>query len=441
VHPDLSGFLLSAVPETRSAEAALEAALPAWNPGPTINGTLSTLATKDMPHLRAKFLSAYLSPDAAFDWELSTKVETSALSQLANSYSHDILIEQAVRTADLRLMPLAKAAISRDVSLLLAADLDCSGWQALIIRLKGSGVIFPKGASFDRVQRQMLTLISSNALSDEVVSSLGSVGFFDLSALADQDSIWNALPAKMLLGFIEASLEGVILLLAMGQLRVDQLASQLRAQLADRVRVMGALRNLGTGRELQQLELFATLDVLTEDDFLGWYSSLMSASRSLNSSIVQRMGSLIADRRWKSAAENAANDVLTYKRNDLIPMFALIKPLLGMGQLFKLMLSGISITAYDFNTSDLWGHLEEVLMERFPGGPREHALWSRAKGSDADLLASGSGRDQWRHALRLTKENVRGSANLELLLKEAANIYPTNPSLGWLKKNWRQFAP
>jgi hypothetical protein len=130
--------------------------------------------------------------------------------------------------------------------------------------LKASGVRFPKGDSFDRMQRQMFAAFSSGTADNELVASLRSLGLFDLSDVADQPAIWTAIPPHMIPDFVDASLDEVVLRLAMGQLEIQDLVPQLRAQFTNRVRVMGALRKMGAGQEAHQVKLFVVLDVLTE---------------------------------------------------------------------------------------------------------------------------------------------------------------------------------
>lgn len=436
--PDLAGVLLPLVPDTAGAEAILEAAMQATRFEAAVAQILSALVLKDMPHLRAKCLMTYLSPDAAFDWELSATAKESALLALCKLNSPHVVVIQCVRTAAAKLIPMAKAAIQNNASLLLGADLDSIGWRLILKSLKNCGVVFPKGDSFDRVQHQMLALISSDAPDNDLVSSLGSLGLFDLSTFADQVTIWKAIPSGMLSDFADASFDGTILRLSLGQLKVHQLVPQLSVRLADRMQVMAALRSMGSGREHQQLELFAVVDNLTEDDFQSWYSAVISTRQPLTSDIALRIGKLIAERRWKTAAEHIANDLLNYTRYDLHPILPSITPLLGVGLRFRLLFSGDVTNAQDFAPNDLWEYLESALAERFPSGPREHELWSRAKGSDADLLTSGSGRDQWKHALRLIRENTQDSPDLDALLYEAKWHYYSDPSLNWLYKNWRR---
>src|SRR5258708_31633147 len=94
----------------------------------------------------------------------------------------------------------------------------------------------------------MITLLSSNVLPDEALWSLESLGLFNLSAFAGNEDIGNALPGSMLSRFVEHSLEGVLLRLAKGQLSVPELVAPLRAQLMDRVRMMGPCEKWSQGR-------------------------------------------------------------------------------------------------------------------------------------------------------------------------------------------------
>jgi len=281
----------------------------------------------------------------------------------------------------------------------------------------------------------MLGIISSQMPDPDLVMSLGSLGLFDLSALADQAGIWSSIPTSMVRDFIDASFEGMIHRLALGQVALQQIVSPLRVPLNDRMRVLGAVRNILEGREGEQVTLFVLLDVLNEEDFLDWYSSLISSGRFLSSVVALQIGDLISERGWKRAAERVVDVVLDHKRYDLNRAVSPLQRLLRLRQPFALMFAGISVNTQEFAPNDLYDYLELVLVERFPGGPREHALWSRAKGSDADLRTSGSGREQWRYALELIRNEARGAPALEALLSEAINVYRQDKLLNWLHNN------
>lgn len=439
--PDLAGFLFPLFPENRDTEIALESGLRPTESDSSVAHILSALAKRDLPNLRAKCLATYLTVDAAFDWELSSEVKSSALSALCRLYPPNVIVAESVRTADACMIPLAKAAIENNGSLVLDADLDSQGWRLLLKSLQGTSVRFSKGSGFDRVQRQMLAIISSETPDYDLVKSLGSLGLFDLSELADQTTTWNAIPTRIMADVIEASLDGTILRLASGQLTFRQLVPQLQASINDQTKIFGVMQRMPTGSEHQQLRLFTILDVLREEEFRRWYSSFMSSGRSLSSDVALEIGNVISQRSWKLAAEHVVDDVLNYRRHDLIPGISRVKSLLGLRHRFRLMLAGISVSTQEFAPHDLWDYLESVLVERFPNGPREHALWSRAKGDDADLRTSVSGREQWHYALELVRDGAEGAPGLEKLISEARSIYSSDPSLNWLHKNWHNFAP
>jgi hypothetical protein len=438
--PETTELLFSVLSSEKSTGTMLEESYPKQGLEDAIGMVLRVISGKEMPFLLAKLSSSYLSVDEAFDWQLTSTAGPSELSALVQLYDSKTIIDQCVRTEDARLVPFAKTAISNDLTLLMDADLSLKGWRIVLIALRVSGIRFPRGEKFNLLQQQMLDLVASSSVSEDLLDGLEELGLFDLSSVADNIQVWNKIPKALLQRLVSATADPVIIRIGAGELRVDQLAIELREKIQDRPRILRVLRNL-VGARAQQLQLFRTFNQLTEQDFLGWFTPLLSSVRSLDTSTVLAIGSLIAERKWKVAAESAVGDILDYKRTDLIPMLTEIRPLLGFKQAFKLMIAGVSTTPRDLSPSDFWLQLEVELAERFPGGPQDYGLWSRSKGSDADLLTGVSGREQWRHALRMIRENAHESPTLDRLLDEVIKRFPYERSLAWFQKYWRQVAP
>jgi hypothetical protein len=327
-----------------------------------------------------------------------------------------------------------------DVPLLMEANLRLDGWKIILIALRESGLRFRRGKKFDLLQQQMLDLITSTPQPEEFWNALETLGLFDLSSFADREQVWKKLPKSLQNRMVSATADATVSRIAAGELRLDQVANDLRGSIHDRPRILRVLRDLGVTKMAQQLRLFRTFPQLTEQDFLSWYGPLLTNVRPLDADMVAGIGGLIADCKWKAAAENVVRDILEYRRSDLTSLLPEIKPLLSIKQTFKLIMAGISSTPRDLSPDDFWSQLEAELADRFPGGPKDHGLWSRSKGADADLLVGVSGREQWRHALQLIRENAHGSATLENLLDEAIKSFPHDRSLAWLQKHWRQVA-
>jgi hypothetical protein len=430
----LATLIISLVPQTEEAESSLVSAVPKGMSQESIGAILAALVFSPLTKLRATCLAAYLSVNDAFDWELSHEVTVSALPALASRYSPDIVISQAIRTEDVRLLPIVVASIKSDPTLLLKANLSSSVWRSIVKQMRGIRLNPAHSSDFVRLQTQMVDFLRSGESDAELLATLGTLGFFDLSSYSTDSNIWATIPVGLLQEFIQASICGAATRLARNEVALQELAEPLRKTLEDRVSAMSCIGKLDLP---WQIKLFAIIPVFSQTDFRGWYSNLMMKEQRLSAEIAREIGSLIAKRNWRDAAGQVANDYLSYRRHDLAGALIFIKPLLGTVARFKLMFSGAGITTSDFGLDDLWEQLEIILVERFTQGPREHGLWDKSKGHDGDLLIGGSAREQWHHALRLIRDGRQHAPKLDRLLEEARNVH-SDQHLTWFYQNWRQ---
>lgn len=76
----------------------------------------------------------------------------------------------------------------------------------------------------------------------------------------------------------------------------------------------------------------------------------------------------------------------------------------------------------------------DTFSDLYPEGPKDEAVWDRAKGDIADLELQGGGRTQWRGAITALKKGTRG-ITLESLLSVAWEDFPNNSELQALNMN------
>lgn len=123
-------------------------------------------------------------------------------------------------------------------------------------------------------------------------------------------------------------------------------------------------------------------------------------------------------------AENAT------RRPDLRPAADECHHLLTGWERFKLALkSGNRPTAKEFNDG-----LLDVATKLYPAGPHSHGLWERSGGDPADILTSGTGRDQWIRAIRAIVEGATGAPSMRKLLDAMIDDYRRNKRLKKLRK-------
>ena len=84
------------------------------------------------------------------------------------------------------------------------------------------------------------------------------------------------------------------------------------------------------------------------------------------------------------------------------------------------------------NRTQLIDLLIEVSCDIFPNGPDEKNIWEQAGGEISKLNLTGSGQQQWQHAIRDSQYGA--GTTIKNLTCTMLREYPNNPQLQYLNK-------
>ncbi|MNJ65438.1 hypothetical protein D3C77_614510 [compost metagenome] len=134
----------------------------------------------------------------------------------------------------------------------------------------------------------------------------------------------------------------------------------------------------------------------------------------------ERLGALVASRRWKCVAEYLS-DRLADHRSDLMPG---LRVCAGLLPVITRWWRGIS----EPSAEEKWCALEEEARELYPTGPDHNELWSRAGGRNSKLSGlKEPGATRWHLALNSIRQGGRPSARE--LLAVMCDEFPLNEKL------------
>ena len=142
----------------------------------------------------------------------------------------------------------------------------------------------------------------------------------------------------------------------------------------------------------------------------------------------QRFGRIVATNSWTDGARFLA--VNATRRPDLRPAADECHHLLTGWERFKLALkAGDHPTVKEFNDG-----LLDVATTLYAAGPHSNGLWERSGGHPADILTSGTGRDQWTRAIQAIVEGATGAPSMRNLLDAMSGDYKRNKRLKKLRR-------
>lgn len=263
-----------------------------------------------------------------------------------------------------------------------------------------------------------------------LLEALAQTPLADLSSTPKRAQLWSLLPPSQRDHYLHATATGWLELAAKGAAVPPPEAPLERAIIAS--------ANLQSVLERSSVTVNARLSIVSaissfsEDVFITWLNMLLRSVRIFSPEDSERLGTLVASRRWERAAKYLS-DRLADHRPDLMPGLRLCAGLLGFYTCWKLEISKPSLT-------EKWNAFENEACELYPSGPDSDELWSRAGGKNSELPGrSSNGATRWHTALNSIRYGGRPSRR-ELLkvmcqdfpLNEKLRLYATDAdSVGW----------
>ncbi|WP_186187849.1 effector-associated domain EAD1-containing protein [Burkholderia gladioli] len=261
-------------------------------------------------------------------------------------------------------------------------------------------------------------LAEGGAVDTGLLEALAQTPLADLSAAPERARLWSLLPAPQLDRYLQAT--------ATGWLDVAAKSAVVTPPEFPLERAILASSSLQPALEKSSMTIDARLAIVSalpsflEEDFITWLNSLLGSVRILSPMDSEKLGTLVASRRWERAA-NYLSDRLAVHRPDLMPALRLCAGFLSFYTRWKLGISKPSV-------AEKWNAFEEEARDLYPSGPDSGELWSRAGGKNSDLPGrSQNGATRWHTALNSIRYGGRPTTR-ELLVVMCRD-FPLNEKL------------
>ena len=261
-------------------------------------------------------------------------------------------------------------------------------------------------------------LAEGGAVDTGLLEALAQTPLADLSAAPERARLWSLLPAPQLDRYLQATASGWLDVAAKGAVVAPPEFPLERAILASSS-LMPALEKSSMTVDAR-LAIVSALPSFLEEAFITWLNSLLESVRILSPMDSEKLGTLVASRRWERAA-NYLSDRLAAHRPDLMPGLRLCAGLLNFYTRWKLGISKPSV-------AEKWNAFEEEARDLYPSGPDSGELWSRAGGKNSDLPGrSQNGATRWHTALNSIRYG--GRPTTRELLAVMCRDFPWNEKL------------
>lgn len=251
-----------------------------------------------------------------------------------------------------------------------------------------------------------------------LLEALAQTPLADLSAAPGRARLWLLLPASQrdrylqttVAGWLDVAAKGTVMIPPEAALEHAIMASSSLQSVLERSSVTVAAR----------LSIVSALSSFPEDVFITWLNNLLSSVRILSQADSERLGTLVASRRWERAAKQLADQFADH-RPDLKPGLRLCAGLLNF---YTRWMLGISKPS----AAEKWNAFEKEACELYPSGPDCDELWSRAGGMNSDLPGRlQNGATRWHTALNSIRYG--GRPNTHALLAVMRQDFPLNEKL------------
>lgn len=372
--------------------------------------------------IHAKVAGQYYTAEKAIQAQLrldTNEEHTIALEVLSESISGSFFVPLAANHTDPRLHRIAGKLIAQNSKLLDGIDITTEGWQLCWVAATEqgcevwSGLSDPQHTLFEILDH----LMAGNTFNETLLNAISTGKYCSLKDYPQRASIWAALPEKVRLRFVTATLVELIDELAINKISYNGLEAELQKGLQSKE----VRHHLITSKTLplnKKLRLFDVLPGLGEN-----HAEQLIPNHHFPAAEAEKFGQLVSTNKWKTVADQLYN--IRIHRMDLVPALVQSSHLLGFWQRLGLSVSGLKRDA--ISTEEWWNEFLEIASRLFPGGPEQDGLWELAGGDLSQLYTSGSGREKWNRATRILRND--GIPTVKKLIKKMRDEYPSNEQL------------
>jgi GTPase-associated protein 1, N-terminal domain type 1/Effector-associated domain 1 len=376
--------------------------------------------------LHASVALNHLSPSAAMAAHLKSlgPTDNRGIGRICSKLGNKEFLALSVEVGDLRLVDSATHSLAQDPDLWATFSPDSPFWRAILTKWLSPDEhnALPSGHSRHVLASTLIHLAAtsnSTASSETLWNGLVSLSS-DWSDLDLPSPIWNAIPTNLRPSVFDATTEGWLAKFLSGTPSALPGFPEFRRRVTEETRIRRMLqqhRNASTSAQL--FEQFAELP---EHLFLSWLQYVLP-SLEISQPTALRIGTLIATRRWRSAAEEFAS--LADRRPAIRIGLEPCVPLFSMLRRIRLIISGLPQV---YHGIDLWQALQELGLQLYSYGPGDRNLWQRAGGDPSDLPNFRSGREAWNTVIQDAR-NGRHTVTISSLIEAMRDDFPNNPDL------------
>lgn len=344
--------------------------------------------------------------------------------------AHDLLAT-AVDVEDARLIAMAGDAAAADPTLLEPFDPRIVAWRRIWeIAVRRNADAWQGVGDQTAVREEIVQQLRGGApLEPSFLEQVAVTPIANLTDVPDRGDVWDTLPEPARSAFLAATATGWLTDFANRKRAPDDADATLR-----RAIVAPQARDAffsAHGRTVAiALSYFEAFEEVPEHVATAWLRRLRDQHISVDQADAERIGALVRDRRWHSAASVVAALLHTDGRGSLAPAAIALRGFFQMMDLGMLMVKGFLDVG---SQQDVWAIFEDVACELYPHGPNETELWSRAGGKKADLPDGYTGRQRWHATVKLLRNGGSRLSASELLTEMTAD-HRRNEKLAWLAK-------
>ena len=326
----------------------------------------------------------------------------------ATSLDNDLVIEAGAKV------------VAKDPSFLFRHDISKSQVQTLWHRsLLKSQLAWQIAPDISSIQDRLFKAISGAGVNAGLLTILMSTPLGDWCAFECRAQVWGLLPSTCRSSALSETAASWIASYPanVGNPAFFTPEMPLAESIADDSQSHKLLAALKAGTFEAALDTFLGNHALPMGLFIDTFKAFLGAGRTPDGVELERAGRLAVARNWRTASRTFG---YTFGVPRLKPYFVVCSDHLDSWTRFS---NGL----WRPSQEDLLILLLEVVCELYPNGPTQADVWEQAGGDLSRLSTHGSGRNQWREALRFAR--FGGEISLRDHLNAMLADYPLNSRL------------
>ena len=422
------------IENTKHAETCLYETLPILNEDILLEIKLFAIKRKWF-RLYASILKVQYPFEIAINEQLKVDTEIEHYEGI-NIIMRDVrpheIIAVTINNGDKRCINLSGKLCKVDKKILSDLEIENTNWQEVWLASINEG-----NNIYDGIKKPLQTingifdlLISGQSVSEGLLEKIGETDFANVLDYPSRGEIWDRLPAKAKVNFLEKTSSALLNELSKNstyQVPTDKELSEYIV--SDGISVFLYYNRSNIKSVLPIFNTYAQIPQQMIKDYVYNYSGKIDVVDSV------QLGKLVTSRNFSKVAQ------VIHSKIKHIPnlKYALIEchSLLGLLDRASLVISGI-IDNSSISEVEWWSSFSDIAIRLYEEGPLENEIWKQADGHKYDLVTSTTGKESWLKALDKLKIGGCKDITPKKLLKAMINEFPNNLELKTLKDLWKK---